>query len=259
VLHELLAGQRPFQATRFTALVTQILEEAPAPVPLDVELPAGVADVLRRCLEKDPAKRFATTAELALALLPYARPRAHSAVARAVAQVRTAGLDPHLEMPSSMPPRPSDATEVPPISALRPPRVPTFDDLALESAAPVAAAAASPARPRWIAAVLLVGFALMAFAGVMLMRMAEQPEGRPSSPAATPSPAAAVSIANGDGVANAASAVAESPAVSTPARREASPPPVRTGAPVALPRPAAAPARPSASSAPSDFDIRPTR
>ena len=41
---------------------------------------------------------------LPLALLPFARRRAHTAVSRAVSHVKNAGLDPHLEMPSSMPP-----------------------------------------------------------------------------------------------------------------------------------------------------------
>ncbi|MBS2013275.1 MAG: serine/threonine protein kinase [Deltaproteobacteria bacterium] len=107
VLFELLTGVKAFDAPRFTALVAKILEAPPSPIPEDVELPEGLHDVLRRALEKDQTARYDTVAELALALLPFARARAHSTVVRAVAHVRDAGLAPDLVMPSSMPPPPS--------------------------------------------------------------------------------------------------------------------------------------------------------
>lgn len=135
VLYELLVGERPFRAGRFTELVTKILETEPEPIPDDLEIPPRVRDAVLRCLDKDSTKRFASTGELALTLLPFARRRAHSAVTRAVAHVKSGGLDPHLQMPSSMPPPPS--SEVPPdVGPIPRLRTPNFDGI--HGAAPIA-------------------------------------------------------------------------------------------------------------------------
>jgi serine/threonine-protein kinase len=154
VLYELLVGARAFRAARFTELVTAILETAPHPFPPDAEVSPTVQAITKRCLEKDPAGRFSSTGALALALLPFARRRAHTAVSRAVSHVKNAGLDPTLEMPSSMPPRPSEDT-IDPVSGphLRPPSVPSFPEQP----------AASPTRTP--SPVFLVGAAALAVAG----------------------------------------------------------------------------------------------
>ncbi len=138
VLYELLVGERPFRASRFTELVTKILETEPEPLPDELQTPAPIAAAIERCLQKDRAKRFTSTGELALTLLPFARRRAHSSVSRAIAHVKSSGLDPHLEMPSSMPPRPSEGSlELPAHAQLRPPGVPVITgDAAPSSAAP---------------------------------------------------------------------------------------------------------------------------
>ena len=68
VLYEILSGERAFRSTRFTELVTKILESEPDRLPADLELPSPVALVIERCLEKDLRKRFASTGALALAL-----------------------------------------------------------------------------------------------------------------------------------------------------------------------------------------------
>jgi serine/threonine-protein kinase len=100
VLFELLTREKAFRAGRFTELVARILAAPRESVPAGVDVPAGLVEVIDRCLEKDRTKRFANTAELALALLPFARRRAARSVAeRAVAHVRDGGLDPHLPMP----------------------------------------------------------------------------------------------------------------------------------------------------------------
>jgi eukaryotic-like serine/threonine-protein kinase len=150
VLFELLAGEKAFRADRFTELVAKILESPRAPLPSGVVLPSSLVAVIDRCLEKDRAMRYATTAELALALLPYARSRAHSVASLAVAHVSGAGLDPHLTMPSSMPPRPSDASiDLAPGGSLRAPRPPTVtlaDGLAAPGPAAPGPAAPGPAE-----------------------------------------------------------------------------------------------------------------
>lgn len=69
ILYELLAGQRPFQAPTFVGLVYKIVNE-PVP-PLETiapDLPSGLAEIVGRTLEKDPARRYQDLAELAVAL-----------------------------------------------------------------------------------------------------------------------------------------------------------------------------------------------
>lgn len=126
VLFELLTGAKAFDAPRFTALVAKILEEDPAPVPEDVvDMPEGLLAVVHGCLEKDRDTRYATIADLALALLPFARARAHSVVVRAVAHVREAGMAPELVVPSTMPPPPSGGgADLVSSQSLRAPSVP---------------------------------------------------------------------------------------------------------------------------------------
>ena len=71
ILHELVAGKPPFQGESITALCAAILMEAPPPLTSrHGNVPPALAAVVRRCLEKDPANRFANVAELASALAP---------------------------------------------------------------------------------------------------------------------------------------------------------------------------------------------
>jgi serine/threonine protein kinase len=73
ILHELLSGGVPFVAENFNELVLKVLQEPP--LPLSTLTPGATPDLARivnRCLEKDPAHRFATVAELAAALAPFA-------------------------------------------------------------------------------------------------------------------------------------------------------------------------------------------
>jgi len=65
-LYEALSGQRPFRGDTSLATIAAILGDQPAPLPDDV--PANIARVVMRCLEKDPAARFASAAELREAL-----------------------------------------------------------------------------------------------------------------------------------------------------------------------------------------------
>ena len=69
VLYELLAGQPPFSAGSLSTLLYKVLYEDPTPVEiLRPELPAGVSEIVRRALEKDPGRRFASGQEMARAL-----------------------------------------------------------------------------------------------------------------------------------------------------------------------------------------------
>jgi eukaryotic-like serine/threonine-protein kinase len=77
VLYELIASTPPFRADSVADTCAAILEIEPRRLDaVRPEVPSGFADVVARCLEKDRANRFATVAELAIALLPFAPARA---------------------------------------------------------------------------------------------------------------------------------------------------------------------------------------
>ena len=77
VLFELLTARYPFEAPSLPDLCMKIVHEPPVPVTeLRPEVPAVLADVIARCLAKDPSRRFANAAELAEALAQCARERA---------------------------------------------------------------------------------------------------------------------------------------------------------------------------------------
>jgi dipeptidyl aminopeptidase/acylaminoacyl peptidase len=66
ILYEMLAGRRAFDAATSVEKAFAILKNEPPPLP--VEVPAALERVVRRCLEKDPARRFHSAADLAFAL-----------------------------------------------------------------------------------------------------------------------------------------------------------------------------------------------
>jgi eukaryotic-like serine/threonine-protein kinase len=63
ILHEMLAGQRPFHATTAADTISAILNQDPA----DLADPE-INNLVRRCLEKDVARRFQSADEIARAL-----------------------------------------------------------------------------------------------------------------------------------------------------------------------------------------------
>ena len=74
ILFELLSGQPPFDGDTLPQVCAQILQ---GPTP-DIrrflpELPDAVVRVIERCLERDPARRFASVDDLASELAPFSR------------------------------------------------------------------------------------------------------------------------------------------------------------------------------------------
>jgi serine/threonine protein kinase/WD40 repeat protein len=73
-LYYLLAGRPPFSGeTRVEKLVSHQLEEAPRLDRLRSNVPAELGAVVRRLLAKDPAERYQTADEVAVALEPFVR------------------------------------------------------------------------------------------------------------------------------------------------------------------------------------------
>jgi eukaryotic-like serine/threonine-protein kinase len=72
VLYAMLAGQPPFRNPSMRGLLVAHAEQAPPPLAPQMRwaLPADLDAVVARCLEKDPARRYASAAEFIAALEP---------------------------------------------------------------------------------------------------------------------------------------------------------------------------------------------
>jgi tetratricopeptide (TPR) repeat protein len=66
VLHEMAAGELPFQGRTGYEVSSAILRESAAPLPARV--PAGLRGVIERCLAKEPGQRYQRASEVAAAL-----------------------------------------------------------------------------------------------------------------------------------------------------------------------------------------------
>ncbi len=93
ILHELMTGEVAFRADTVPELYVSILQAPPSALRQRLPgAPAALEAILLRCLEKDPARRFASVGELALALADFAPARAQPSVeriARITGAVRT--------------------------------------------------------------------------------------------------------------------------------------------------------------------------
>jgi serine/threonine protein kinase/tetratricopeptide (TPR) repeat protein len=66
VLYEMTAGLRPFRGDNLYRLCTAIVRDVPPPLP--PHTPHGLASVISRCLEKEPARRYHSAGEVRAAL-----------------------------------------------------------------------------------------------------------------------------------------------------------------------------------------------
>ena len=83
ILYELLVGRPPFEAENVTGLCAKIAADAPAPLrEIDPSVPPALEAVVMRCLEKNVDRRFASVAELAAALRPFASAEGKTAIER---------------------------------------------------------------------------------------------------------------------------------------------------------------------------------
>jgi serine/threonine-protein kinase len=140
VLYECLSGRRPFEGGSFSAVVVKASTEPPAP--MDGRAPRALQAIVMRCLEKDRGARFATVAELATALAPFARDQ------RAAATI--------VDRANLIRQRPGSSNELPP-----------FVDLSSEPQVDEAPEAAPPRAPRrYGRAAALVGLGAIALVAV---------------------------------------------------------------------------------------------
>ncbi len=72
VLYEILCGRSPFQAATPWEIVNQVLTEDPPPLrELNSSVPRDLETICVKCLEKDPARRYASAQELADELIRF--------------------------------------------------------------------------------------------------------------------------------------------------------------------------------------------
>ena len=65
MLYRMATGERPFRGSSTIELLSSVLKDEPRPVSeLRPELPAGLEEIIRRCLEKDPEARYGSAREL---------------------------------------------------------------------------------------------------------------------------------------------------------------------------------------------------
>ncbi len=86
ILYEMASGRRPFQGGSSAELASAILRDTPRPLgELRSDLPAGLVEVIRRCLEKKPGDRVTAARDLQLALrcVPTESSSIHTEVAPA--------------------------------------------------------------------------------------------------------------------------------------------------------------------------------
>lgn len=69
VLYEMLSGKRAFEGDSYWSTLRAVVQHEPQPLGrVRPDVPAAVAKLVARCLDKDPARRFANGTELAAAL-----------------------------------------------------------------------------------------------------------------------------------------------------------------------------------------------
>lgn len=75
ILHQLIAGVLPFAGGTIAAMLVAVASGQPAPLP---GAPDGLAELVAKCLAKDPRQRFTDARALAQRLAPFTKERAPS-------------------------------------------------------------------------------------------------------------------------------------------------------------------------------------
>jgi serine/threonine-protein kinase len=114
IIFELLTGQTPFYGESIPEVCVKVAVKEPPPLrALRPDVPEGLALAIATCLQKDREQRYRNVAALALALQPFAPPRAKASVERIVDTIQAAGLGANAPSVShaSVPASPAHAVE----------------------------------------------------------------------------------------------------------------------------------------------------
>jgi serine/threonine-protein kinase len=222
ILYELVSGTPPFRGATLLEISTNVIHRSPPPLSASrPQVPRELDDVVARCLAKSPDDRFASVAEMARALAPFAPGRALISVERIESVIRRSAPT-------------ADATCPPPVSGVastRPPceeTLPSRPDLTSRGGArrggpPLAAT-------RWIAPVAMSAMALALAAVVASLAAHPDVSGSRSAPATPPRPALATLAASSTPSARATFDAI--PAATPPASTAIAPLPETAAAPV---------------------------
>jgi serine/threonine-protein kinase len=106
VYFEMLAGRAPYEGTLIEIVGKHVYAEVPALASFDVDVPEPIEAVVRRALEKDPANRIASAAELVRELEEAAGPEVANAAPMPLAiPERSAFVSGSGDTPSELPTR----------------------------------------------------------------------------------------------------------------------------------------------------------
>jgi serine/threonine protein kinase/tetratricopeptide (TPR) repeat protein len=93
ILYEMLSGRRAFSGETAVATLASIISSEPADLSGLDAAPAPLAAIIRRCLEKDPERRFSSAHDLALQLRDLLAAPAAAAAPRAPSRPRKKAID----------------------------------------------------------------------------------------------------------------------------------------------------------------------
>jgi serine/threonine protein kinase len=251
VLYELLTSQTAFRGSSVTEVCANVLEcEPEPPASIREDLPADLAAVVMRCLEKKSEARFAGVAELAVALGPFAPPGVRASVERTRAIAKSAGLPGGDAVIATT----GGDAAVPGLIATADPVDVAIDVAPAQASSSNASSSNEEAAPSSDnARNLAIVAVILALAAVVIAFVARQPP--PTEPTAAAQPPAAAT-ANATAIATAT----DDGVVSTPiVRLPAAAPPPRPLAPVATVEtvPAAAPPTAADEAETHDPTVRP--
>ena len=93
ILYQLVTGVRPFQGTSIIEVYSKMLRPPPPLSQLRPDAPAGLESVVHRCLQGERERRYATVADFATALTPFATARARLSIERIVGVMEAAEME----------------------------------------------------------------------------------------------------------------------------------------------------------------------
>jgi serine/threonine protein kinase len=183
ILYFVLTGKAPFTGSSVMEVLYRVMDQAPTPPrQINPEVPPELEAICLKCLEKDPARRYAGAAEMAAALRPYA----------AQGSMSITPIPRLLDPPSS-----ATGTECPtgttPFTAVKgPSEMPSLSAVSAGTPPPAASlpAAVKPHRRRWLlAGSIVAGLALLAGGAFLAAgRWGSPPGGQASGPDKQPGP-----------------------------------------------------------------------
>ncbi|HVW27341.1 MAG TPA: serine/threonine-protein kinase [Polyangiaceae bacterium] len=247
ILYELLTGEPPFNAESIPELSAKVLLEQPASVrAARTDVPPALEAAVLRALEKDPAKRFATVADFAVALVSFGPARTRINVERASRVLR---------LPSPASAAVTQPMADAPVASVSAPSYARTEAAWADTAGVKREKSRTPAVVGGVAAVLVAGAGLLVWRGATHAGTPVAPSAAPVAPATRTTPAAqsapAARAAEMVTANEAPSATAEPSVVPTSAGAQASKPVPS----VARPRPSK---KPKNEPAPSVAPVDPT-